>query len=493
MTSRRLRRVSTLSLRVRLVAGFAAAMLVVLTAAGTFVYWRVKYALDQELNNELIDTSIRLAARVTPSGHLRDESDLFSGERYQVLDVYGHVLSQSSSGSTSALLSSAVARAALSEPILRDIGELLPGTGNAFRVYAVAVDAGRPGPASVLVVAAERSQRDEALRELLAQLLVAGLATLLVTAVVGERLAKASLRPVERYRRQAADIADGATGVRLDVPPHRDDEITRLGHTLNDMLVGLEEALEHERRFVNDASHELRTPLTLIRTRVQLARRRRRSVEQHEVVLDEVQTDIIRLSQLADELLEIGASRDGTNTNDTADLAAVARAEVERRRALASADDPYGQAGSLEVLTSGPTPVAVHRTRLEQVVGNLLDNAAVHGRPPVTVTVDHGTDTARLVLTDTGSGMDETTLASAPQRFVRAIEARNRPGSGLGLALVHAAVLAAGGELRLCFHGKHESFGEPLPVECQHSVEMTVTLLLPLRAGTGMVNATALP
>lgn len=198
-------------------------------------------------------------------------------------------------------------------------------------------------------------------------------------------------------------------------------------------------------------------------------------------------------SGAVNELLEIGASRDGTNTNDTADLAAVARAEVERRRALVSAGDPYGQAGSLEVLTSGPTPVAVHRTRLEQVVGNLLDNAAVHGRPPVTVTVDHGADTAWLVLTDTGSGMDETTLASAPQRFVRAIEARNRPGSGLGLALVHAAVLAAGGELRLCFHGKHESFGEPLPVECLHGAEMTVTLLLPLRAGTGMVNTTALP
>ncbi|MET7424771.1 HAMP domain-containing protein, partial [Dactylosporangium sp. NPDC005555] len=57
--------------------------------------------------------------------------------------------------------------------------------------------------------------------------------------------------------------AGGATGVRLDVPAG-DDELTRLGGTLNDMLAALDTALQRERRFVSDASHELRTPLTLL-------------------------------------------------------------------------------------------------------------------------------------------------------------------------------------------------------------------------------------
>jgi two-component system, OmpR family, sensor kinase len=261
------RRLSRLSLRVRLVAGFAAAMLVVLIGAGAFVYWRVQFALDRELNNELIDSCTRLAAEVTPTGGLRNSSALLSGERYQVVDASGHVLSASGSppGRAEALLDPATIREALSQPVVRDKGALLPGTTAALRVYATRLEHGdRTGPAAVLIVAAERNQRDEALRELLAQLLVAGLATLLVTAVVGDRLARASLRPVERYRRQAAEITGGATGVQLDVPSGRDDEITRLGHTLNSMLQALEEALQHERRFVNDASHELRTPLTLI-------------------------------------------------------------------------------------------------------------------------------------------------------------------------------------------------------------------------------------
>lgn len=94
------------------------------------------------------------------------------------------------------------------------------------------------------------------------------------------------------------------------------------------------------------------------------------------------------------------------------------------------------------------------------------------------------------MVSDAGTGMDEATLASAPQRFVRAIDARGGPGSGLGLALVNAAVLAVGGELRLCFDGRHESFGDPLPIECQHGTDMTVTLLVPLAADPRMLTKT---
>ncbi len=471
---------SRLSLRVRLVAGFAATMLVVLAAAGSFVYWRVQFALDRELDSELVDTSTRLASQVTPAGQLRDKSALLSGERYQVLDAEGHVLSHSPSGPAEALLDPEAVHEALAKPVRRDIGSLLPGTSHPLRVYATSLDALPAGPAAVLAVAAERKQRDEALRELLLQLLFAGLATLVVTAAVGERLAKASLRPVERYRQRAAEIAAGATGLRLDVPTVRDDEITRLGHTLNDMLQALERAFEHEQRFVNDASHELRTPLTLISTRVQLARRRQRTVEQYEGVLDEIETDISRLSVLADQLLDVGSASQEKDAAASADLAAIVSTEVERRRALAVADSPYRQTGSLQAFTSDSTTVAVDPARLQQLVGNILDNAAVHGLPPVTVRVDRVGDVGRLVVSDAGVGMDDTTLTSAPQRFARAPEARGRPGSGLGLALVYAAVAGAGGELRLCFQGRHESFGRTLTVPCDHTSEMTVTVLLPV-------------
>ena len=238
-----------------MVAGFSATMLLVLAAAGAFVYWRVSFALDRQVNEDLSALSIRLTPLVTPSGQLPKDAPLGSNEAYQVLDSTGTVLTHSSSLSTDPLLNPAVARRALSSPVRRDIGTLLPVSRHPLRTYATALPHAQSQRAAILVVAVRRNHRDEALLELLVQLSVAGLGALLVTAVVGDRLARLALRPVERYRVQAADIISGASGVRLDVPPGRDDEVTRLGHTLNATLDELEEALNRERRFVNDASH----------------------------------------------------------------------------------------------------------------------------------------------------------------------------------------------------------------------------------------------
>jgi signal transduction histidine kinase len=73
-------------------------------------------------------------------------------------------------------------------------------------------------------------------------------------------------------------------------------------------------------------------------------------------------------------------------------------------------------------------------------------------------------------------------LATATERFARAPEARSRPGSGLGLALVATVIEAAGGELRLCHNGRHHSTGHTAPVTCDHDDAMTVTVLLPAAA-----------
>ena len=127
-----------------------------------------------------------------------------------------------------------------------------------------------------LVVGASLEDRDEALDELLAQLLVVGPLALLLASGAGYFLAAAALRPVESMRREAAEITGDAAGRRLPLPRAR-DEIHRLGETLNDMLGRLQESLTRERRFVADASHELRTPLALLQTELELALRHKRT------------------------------------------------------------------------------------------------------------------------------------------------------------------------------------------------------------------------
>ena len=466
-------RVSRLPLRRRLVAGFVVTMFVLLAVAGGFVYWRVQSALDQALDESLIGAARSLAPVVTASGQVpADRATLARIDGFQVLDRAGRVLDEDARLGAAPVLSSRQIARALEAPLYRDIGELLPIAHRPLRLYAVAAGD------KVLVVAMRRDEHDEALRELLVQLVTAGLGTLLVTGLVGDRLAQAALRPVETYRSQAARIAAGSPERRLHVPPDRDDEITRLGHTLNEMLTALEEAIERERRFINDASHELRTPLTVLTSRVQLMLRRKRSLDEHEAALMEIGEDLTRMTGLADQLLELGTLEHARDAGP-ADLVAVLSRAVATRIELAAPGTVFHAAGALALVTEGDLGVAVGASTLARIVDNLVDNAAAHGAPPVEVRADRPGDWVRLVVQDHGDGMDPELLATATERFARSVEARSRPGAGLGLSLVVDAVEAAGGQLRLCAGGHHHQFGHPVQVPCDHDAGMTATVFLP--------------
>lgn len=468
-------RLRTLPLRVRLVAGFAAAMLVLLTAAGAVVYWRVQYALDRGLDTEISAARSVITPLVGADGAVTSPAAAnATGTGWQILDPDGMVLDSGGPAPGRPL----VPASRLPDGGTRtlDVGSMLPVDGaTPFRVEVTPLPAG--GDAAYLLVGVRRDHRDEALRELLLQMSLAGLGALVVASLVGDQLARLALRPVERYRRRAAEIATGSSHLRLDVPDDRDDEVTRLGHTLNEMLGALQESLDRERQFVADASHELRTPLTLLSSRIQLTRRRPRTVAEHEATLDELAVDVDRLASLAEQLLELdreAASADASSGRT--DLAGVAQHEVARWHAA------HPDRTSDVVLEPSPAPVLVpfDGHAHARIVTNLLGNALVHGTPPVRIGVRRDSGYAVLTVTDHGPGMPPELLGQATRRFTRAPEARSRPGSGLGLALVEHLVTRAGGEVRLCHDGHHTSTGLPADVPCLHDDRMTATVLIPL-------------
>lgn len=412
-------------IRVRLVAGFSVAMLVVLVASAVFVYWRVEYALDRGLDGDLTRATTALEQAVAGGGAITDDDAVTAtGAVYQVLDAQGDVVAHSPSAGAEPI----VEPDGLTRPETVDIGRLLPVSDRPLRAKVTPTE--RDGKKAYLVVAVRRDHRDEALRELLLQLGIGVFGSLVVASAVGYVLARSALKPVEDYRRQAEEIAGGATGVRLDVPDDRDDEVVRLGNTLNDMLAALERALESERHFVDDASHELRTPLTVLKSRVQSAQRRTRTVEEHEEILGELLVDVDRLARLAEQLLEL-------------------RPELT--------DDV-----------------------LDRITANLVANAHLHGGPPVKVDLNRVGEWQVLTVEDGGPGMDAEMLDRATDRFARADDARARPGSGLGLAIVRSLTESAGGQLRLCSHGEHRRFGTHVDLPCRHDPEkMTATVFLP--------------
>jgi signal transduction histidine kinase len=472
------RRVSRLPLRLRLVAGFSAAMLVLLTAAGAFVYWRVQYALDRGLDTELSKATAVIEPLVTNDGTVSStEAANATGAGWQVLDEHGTVLDSGGPAPAKSLVSeSRLGEVDPNSTRTFDVGSFLPATDEAYRVRVSALPAST-GAAAYLLVGVRRDHRDEALRELLVQLSIAGLVALAVASLVGDVLARLALRPVERYRRRAAEIAAGRSDLRLDVPRNRDDEVTRLGHTLNEMLAALEESLDRERQFVNDASHELRTPLTLMSSRIQLARRRRRTVEEHEQVLDELAVDVTRLADLTEQLLTL--SNEPDQTPAVSDVAELAGRVVERWRA--AHPDRAGDV-VLEARVQ-PALATIDPHVLERIVTNLVTNSLTHGEPPVRVRVHSQAGHTVVEVSDAGAGMPPDLLSQATRRFNRAPEARSRPGAGLGLSIVDDLVGAAGGELRLCHGGHYHSTGVPTTVECRHDDRMTVTVILPSPSG----------
>jgi signal transduction histidine kinase len=447
-------RLSRLPLRGRLVAGFVGAMLVVLVAAGAFVFWRVQYALDHRLDQDLASqtSDLRQAARhAAPAAAVASLRD--QGRDAQLLSADGAVLA-SGPGVPAGhrLLTPAQARRALRGEVQTGRGYLFSPRGRHLRILAAPV-AG-PGPAAVAVTAVRLDQRDEALRELLAQLAIANFLALALASFVGYRLARAALDPVERYRIQAERITHGAAGVRLDVPQGPSDEVTRLGTTLNAMLDTQERAAQRQQQFIDDASHELRTPMSTLAAEIDLALRKPRTTDEYEATLRRLAIDTTQLIDLAEDLLRLGAL--GSTTHDARQLPAQEVLDAGARRARSQLST--GDRRVLVVCEPADLTVVADPELLQRALGNLVDNAVRYGAGDMTLSGRRVVDpVAAVVLTvhDDGPGIPGDFLPHAAERFRQHATSRAGPGAGLGLALVDAIATAHHGQLRICSLGRH--------------------------------------
>jgi signal transduction histidine kinase len=417
----------------RLVLAVALAMSIVLSGAAALVYWRVQYALDQQLDEDLTVYQHSLASAVSNNGHLPAGP---MGSTYQVLDSHGGVLRAGNAAHGRPLLTPAELDAVVGgRTVRRDQGALLPISPDPLRLEATR--ATFKGRSVVAVAAVARGHRDEALRELLGQLGIASALTLLAASYVGYRTARAALGPVERYRRGAATLADGVQGLRLPVPADRDDELTRLGHTLNRMLDHLEASTEREHQFIADASHELRTPLTLLRAELDLALHRPRTADELTDTLRAVDTEVHRLIELSNALLDLEQLGSGEPIHRIpVDLADLVHAATERHRKAAARD------GRTLTVAAARAVVRVDPRWIEPAIANLVDNALRHGHGEIRIRAQVADGRLRLSVEDHGPGFPDDFLPKAFDRFARADTSRTSPGSGLGLALV-AAVAAS--------------------------------------------------
>lgn len=252
--------------------------------------------------------------------------------------------------------------------------------------------------------------------------------------------------PVTKLANAAQAIGAGDLTARVEVN-HGSKEIDALAEAFNKMASDLQHAAELRNNLMADVSHELRTPLTVLEGNL-------RAALDHVYELDDEQIANLyeqtrHLIRLVNELRELTLAEAAQLplAQELLDL----RALVQESAAVF---EPLMEEKGVQLLVQLPpslSAVTVDRSRIRQVLHNLLANALRHtpAGGQVTVAVAQPAGRVRLIVQDTGEGIDPQNLEHIFDRFYRTDPSRSREtgGSGLGLAIVKAIVEAHGGEV----------------------------------------------
>ena len=286
----------------------------------------------------------------------------------------------------------------------------------------------------------ELAYRDASLISLGVGLLISLLAASAMTWFLSRRLR----RPLQDLTNAAHELTSGRYDARVpDVGSGT--ELDTLAGTFNAMADRLQGVEATRRRMLSDLAHELRTPIaTLVAYHDGLRDGVTPLGPQALAVLDE---QTARLARLADDIDEVSAAEEGRLGLDVRSWPAgeVVRAAVDPLR------ERFVQAGVQLEVNAVEGTVRCDRSRLAQVLTNLLTNALRHtpSGGVVGVTVTMTPEGTTITVTDTGDGLSDEQLSHVFERFYRADTARSRDrsGSGIGLTISKAIVEAHGGRI----------------------------------------------
>jgi signal transduction histidine kinase len=368
-----------------------------------------------------------------------------SGERVWVYDKAGRLVAragqvQAGDDAGASLRSPAgQAPAGLVPAVLRHGGTVVTQAQDQLQV-ATAVEAarGRP-PAGVVVLARSTAELDERLRVLWAWLTAIAAAGLVAGVLVAIGFARWVGRPLSALDAAARRLGGDALDTR-SVAGQGPPEVRRLATTFNTMAGRLEALVHGHRATMADVSHQLRTPLAALRLRLDVLAQDADPATA--VDLADAQEEIARLSRLVDGLLAVARAE-----NVVTEPVVVAVTGVLRDRVAAWAPVADERGVDLAQADSEPVQASLGDGHLEQILDNLLANAldAVPAGGQVRVSAAPGERGVRVVVADTGPGMDKAQREAAFRRFA----SNTSGGTGLGLAIVHRLVTSNGGSAAL--------------------------------------------
>jgi two-component system, OmpR family, sensor kinase len=438
---------------------------VLVPAVTTILSHNMRQALDQRLADQVAYATGPAAGKLLKNWPGLPFEQRIPGTLFQVLDTDG----QPVEGSTQP---SPIADSAIVAPVARgESGAVYSSVqleGVPVRTITAPVNVigfNRIGAVTLGLVDNTRATVARVQRLLIGS----GLLALALAGLLAWVAGRAAMRPVTVISAAARAVADsGDPSKRVAAGAGARDEVGDLARTLNRMLARLEaaqaelgSALEAQRRFMADASHELRTPLTSLRGNLDImARNRSMPVAEQGAAVAELRADAERMSRLVDGLLHLarGDAQVRSQEPGLVDLGAALADGVVRARRLAP-----GRELRL-ALPGAPVLVCDRDGLVERALGNLLDNAVVHGGRHILASLRVRRGEVVVRVRDDGPGIAADDLPHVFERFYRSAAARSRSGTGLGLAIAASAARGLGGELTAASRPGETTFELRLPV-----------------------------
>ncbi|MBF0183920.1 MAG: sensor histidine kinase [Magnetococcales bacterium] len=415
---------------------------------------------------------------------LFDAGERLSGNGEVLLvDDAGHLLSSAKYPHTEAVASGLLVNKVGYEGLL-----IAPDYRNVSVVAAVRYLRLHPEWGMGLLVKTDQSELLRLLQQEIVSTLLIGVTACLVLLAMSYFLVRQQMQRLDLVSHTAARLADNELGARSQL--QGEDEIGLLGQTLDHMAVRMEatiqaltrEAAEHRqtvsdlaqlneelRNFTYIVSHDLRSPLLSIQgfseelhldlkeldeqlTPLLPAQETARSRQIRELQrrlpedLHFVQAATEKMERLINAVLKLSRTGHLELRQERVDLQAVVEENIQ---ALAYAIRSAGA-----TVTVDPLPrLLIDRTAIEQIVGNLLNNAIKYlepGRPGmvhISATVDHALQRITLCMADNGRGVAQEDLKKIFMLFHR-VGKQDTPGEGMGLAYVLSLVRRLGGRIQ---------------------------------------------
>ena len=314
--------------------------------------------------------------------------------------------------------------------------------GSDTRLYAAPVLVGGKRVGTVVAGVSLAPYEQTRKLALLASLVLGGLLLLLVVAAA-YWLVGASLRPVVRMTRQAAEWSEHDLEHRFALgTPH--DELTELAATLDSLLDRLAASLRHERRFSAELSHELRTPLARVLAESELALQRDREPPEYRHALELIRRNAAQLSRTVDALVAAARYEAGSRRG-TADAHSVAASAARACSGLADERQMELQVGE----PARPVRVGVDADLAERILQPIVENACRYGATSVRVAIGRENSSVVYTIEDDGAGVSAGESDSIFEPGVRgqAQRAGSSEGAGLGLSLARRLARSVDGDI----------------------------------------------